>query len=108
MTLIKRNGYANKDFSASLEAVAYLIKSRGMSKEDVGLNTETELKKYITEQGADLLFEDIVLGRVSSLNNYCCKKNIDAYKLAYVDLSPILPKRTIKKENILDIKNFER
>ena len=30
----RRNGYANRDFATSLDAVAYLVKSRGMSRED--------------------------------------------------------------------------
>ena len=133
----RRNGYANRDFATSLDAVTYLIKSRGMSREDgerifkffykfwneykdttpclmfvpvkeVGLNTENELKKYFTEQGMDSLFEDIVQGKVNSINNYCCKKNIDSDKLAYVDLSPILPKKIIKREKMAIEEDFER
>lgn len=133
----RRNGYANRDFATSLDAVAYLIKSREMSKEDgkkffeffykfwneykdttpclmfipvkeVGINTENELEEYLTEEGMDTLFEDIVQGKVNSLNNQCCKKNIDPDKLAYVDLSPILPKKIIKRENTVVEEDFER
>lgn len=135
----KRNGYANRDFETSLEAVAYLIKSRKMSREDgkeilkffykfwneykdttpclmfvpvreVGLNTEKELEKYLTEQGMNLLFEDIVQGKVNSLNNHCCKKNITPDKLAYVDLTPILPKKivNVNKNNKVVVEDFER
>lgn len=132
----KRNGYANRDFATSLDAVAYLIKSRGMSREDgkrtlkffykfwieykdttpclmfvpvreVGLNTENELAKYLTKEGMDSLFEDIVQGKVNSLNNYCCKQNINPDKLAYVDLSPILPKKIIKRYNVV-VEELER
>lgn len=133
----RRNGYANKDFTTSLEAVAYLIKSRGMSKEDgikifkffykfwneykdttpclmfvpvkeVGLNSESELERYLTKEGMSSLFEDIVLGKVNSLNNYCCKQNVDPDKLAYVDLSPILPKKIINRTKRLVKEDFER
>lgn len=133
----RRNGYANRDFTTSLDAVAYLIKSRGMSREDgkqifkffykfwneykdttpclmfvpvkeVGLNTENELEKYLTENGMDKLFEDIIQGKVNELNNHCCKKNIEPDKLAYVDLSPILPKKIIKRENTVVEEDFER
>ena len=134
----RRNGYANRDFATSLDAVAYLIKSRGMSREDgkqiikffykfwneykdttpclmfvpvkeVGLNTEKELEKYLTEQGMNLLFEDIVQGKVNSLNNHCCKQNITPDKLAYVDLSPILPKKivNVNKNNKVVAEDFE-
>lgn len=133
----RRNGYANRDFTTSLEAVTYLIKSRKMSREDgkqifgffykfwneykdttpclmfvpvkeVGINTENELEKYLNEEGMDTLFEDIVQGKVNSLNNHCCRKNIDPDKLAYVDLSPILPRKIIKRDNKVVEKDFER
>lgn len=134
---LNATGYANKDFKTSLEAVAYLIKSRGMSKEDgikifkffykfwneykdttpclmfipvkeVGLNSESELERYLTKEGMSSLFEDIVLGKVNSLNNYCCKQNVDPDKLAYVDLSPILPKKIINRTKRLVKEDFER
>lgn len=133
----RRNGYANRDFVTSLEAVAYLIKSRGMSREDgkqilkffykfwneykdttpclmfipvkeVGINTENELENYLTEKGMDILFEDIIQGKVNSLNNYCCKRNITPDKLAYVDLSLILPKKIIKREKMTVEEDVER
>lgn len=133
----RRNGYANRDFATSLDAVAYLIKSRGMSREDgkeilnffykfwneykdttpclmfvpvkeVGINTEIELEKYLTEEGMDTLFEDIVQGKVNLLNNHCCKRDISPDKLAYVDLSPILPRKIINRENTEVVKDLER
>lgn len=133
----RRNGYANRDFATSLDAVAYLVKSRGMSRKDgkqifkffyklwneykdtnpclmfipvkeVEINTEKELEKYLTDEGFTALFEDIVQGKVNSLNNYCCMKNIDSDKLAYIDLSPILPKIIIKRENEIIKEDFER
>ena len=133
----RRNGYANRDFTTSLEAVTYLIKSRKMSREDgkqifkffykfwneykdttpclmfipvkeVGINTENELEEYLTEEGMDTLFEDIVQGKVNPLNNYCCRKNIDPDKLAYFDLSPILPKKIIRRDNKVVEEDFER
>ena len=133
----RRNGYANRDFATSLDAVAYLIKSRGMSREDgkeilnffykfwneykdttpclmfvpvkeVGINTEIELEKYLTEEGMDTLFEDIVQGKVNLLNNHCCKRDISPDKLAYVDLSPILPRKIINRETTEVVKDLER
>ena len=133
----KRNGYANRDFETSLDAVTYLIKSRGMSREDgkrifeffykfwneykdttpclmfipvkeVGINTENELEKYLTEEGFDTLFEDIVQGKVNPLNNHCCKQNVDPDKLDYVDLSPILPKKNITRKHTVIEEDFER
>lgn len=133
----RRNGYANRDFITSLEAVAYLIKSRKMSREDgkqifkffykswneykdttpclmfvpvkeVGINVENELEKYLNENGREILFEDIIQGRVNSLNNYCCRKSIAPDKLAYVDLSPILPRKIIKREKKIVEDIYER
>lgn len=75
---------------------------------EVRINTENELEKYLTEEGMDTLFEDIVKGKVNSLNNYCCRKNIDPDKLAYVDLSPILPKKIIRTDNKGLKEDFER
>lgn len=133
----RRNGYANKDFVTSLDAVIYLMKSRKMLKEDgkkilsffykfwneyknttpclmfvpvkeVGINTENELEKYLNENGINILFEDIIQGKVNSLNNHCCKKSIAPEKLAYVDLSPILPKKVINRDNKVVEEDFER
>lgn len=133
----RRNGYANRDFTTSLESVTYLIKSRKMSREDgkqilkffykfwneykdttpclmfvpvkeVGINTENELEKYLNEEGMDTLFEDIVQGKVNSLNNHCCRKNIAPDKLAYIDLSPILLRKIIKRDNKVVEEDFER
>ena len=56
----------------------------------------------------DTLFEDIVQGKVNSLNNHCCRKNIAPDKLAYVDLSPILPRKIIKRDNKVVEEDFER
>ena len=75
---------------------------------DVGINTENELEKYLNEEDMDTLFEDIVQGKVNYLNNHCCKKNIDPDKLAYVDLSPILPRKIIKRDNKVVEEDFER
>ena len=133
----KRNGYANKDYTTSLEAVAYLIKSRNMSREDgkkildffykfwneykdttpclmfipvkeVGLNTENELQKYLTIEGTELLFEEVVQGKVNEQNNCCCKKSVSPEKLAYVDLFPILPRKVINKKEMIVEDDFER
>ena len=69
---------------------------------------ENELEKYLNEEGMDTLFEDIVQGKVNSLNNHCCRKNIAPDKLAYVDLSPILPRKIIKRDNKVVEEDFER
>lgn len=122
----RRNGYANKDHETALEAVTWLIKSKEMSLEDrkdvltffekcwneykdttpclmfipvkeVGINDEIQLEQYLDEDGMNLLFEDIISGRVNPGKNYCCKKSITPEKLSYVDLSIILPKFKIER-----------
>lgn len=75
---------------------------------EVGINAEKELEKYLTEEGMDTLFEDIVQGKVNSVNNNCCKQDIAPDKLAYVDLSPIILKKIIKRENEVVEDDFER
>ena len=75
---------------------------------EVGVNTEKELEKYFTEEGMDILFEDIVQGKVNPLNNHCCKQNVDPDKLDYVDLSPILPKKNITRKHTVIEEDFER
>lgn len=47
-------------------------------------------------------------GKVNSINNHCCRKNINPDKLAYVDLSPMLPKKIIKRDNKVVEEDFER
>ena len=117
----KRNGYANRDYKTSLEAIKWLIKDRKMSVEDakeiiyffkkywteykdttpclmfvpvkdVGINDDIEIEKYLGDYGMELLFDDVLLGKVNHGKNYCCKKLIQPEKLSYVDLSPILPR----------------
>lgn len=124
----KRNGYANRDYETSLEAVIWLIKNRQMSLEDrkeilyffekcwneykdttpclmfvpakeVGINSEIKLEEYLSDEGIDLLFKDIISGKVNPIKNCCCKKSIPPEKLSYVDLSSIIPKFKIEREN---------
>ena len=123
----RRNGYANKDYKTSLEAVIWLVKSKNMDIEDrkeilrffikhwneykdttpclmlipvkeVGINDDIKLEQYLSEEGTDLLFNDIISGKVSPIKNICCKKTITPEKLSYVDLSPILPKFKIERK----------
>lgn len=125
----RRNGYANKDYKTSLEAVIWLVKNKNMSIEDrkemlrffikhwneykdtkpclmfipvkeVGINDDIKLEQYLSEKGMDLLFEDIIFGKVNDIKNVCCKKEILPEKLSYVDLSPILPKFEIERKVI--------
>lgn len=125
----RRNGYANKDYKTALDAVIWLIKDKNMSIEDrkeilrffisrwneykdtfpclmfvpveeVGINDDLMLEEYLNEEGMNLLFEDIISGKVNPVKNVCCKKTILPEKLSYVDLSPILPKYEIKREEV--------
>ena len=124
----RRNGYANRDYRTSLEAIIWLIKDRKMSVEDakkivyffkkcwveykdtipclmfvpvkdVGINDDIEMEQYLDDEGMELLFDDIILGKVNPGKNYCCKKSIQPEKLSCVDLSPILPRFIIGREN---------
>lgn len=123
----RRNGYANKDYKTSLEAVIWLVKNKNMDIEDrkeilrffikhwneykdttpclmfvpvkeVGINDDIKLEQYISEEGVNLLFNDIISGKVNPIKNVCCKKTISPEKLSYVDLSPILPKFEIERK----------
>ena len=125
----RRNGYANKDYKTALDAVIWLIKDKNMSIEDrkeilrffincwneykdtfpclmfvpveeVGINNNLRMEEYLSEEGMNLLFDDIISGKVNHVKNVCCKKTILPEKLSYVDLSPILPKYEIKREKV--------
>ena len=122
----RRNGYANRDYKTALDAVIWLIKSKRMSLEDskkilsffikcwnkykdttpclmfipvkeVGINDGIMLEQYLSDKGIELLFDDIISGKVNPGKNYCCKKSISPEKLSYVDLSPILPRFKIDR-----------
>lgn len=124
----KRYGYANKDYKTARDAIIWLIKDRKMEVEDariiiqffkkwwdeykdttpclmfipveeVGVNDDIKLEQYLSKEGIDLLFDEILLGKVNSGKNYCCKKIIKPDKLSYTDLSPILPKFIVNREN---------
>ena len=47
----------------------------------------------------ELLFDDIILGKINPGKNYCCKKLIQPRELSCVDLSQILPRFIIDSEN---------
>ena len=123
----KRNGYANRDYDTALEAVIWLVTNKKMSMEDaksiikffnkcwnrykdtvpclmlipvreVGINEDIEIEQYLSDEGMNLLFEDIILGKVDHGKNYCCKKSISSDNLSYVELTPILPKFKIRRE----------
>lgn len=122
----KRNGYANRDYETALEAVLWLVIIKKMTKEnaksmviffnkcwkkykdtvpclmlipvsEVGINEDIRIEQYLSDEGMNLLFEDIILGKVDYGKNYCCKKSISSDKLSYVELTPILPRFKIKR-----------
>ena len=64
---------------------------------EVGINDDIKLEQYLSDEGMELLFEDIISGKVNAGKNYCCKKSIGPEKLSYVDLSPILPRFKIER-----------
>lgn len=132
----RRNGYANKDYKTALDAVIWLIKDKNMSIEDrkeilrffincwneykhtfpclmfvpveeVGINDDLMIEEYLSEEGMNLLFDDIISGKVNPVKNVCCKKTILPEKLSYVDLSPILPKYEIKREKVKETNNID-
>lgn len=143
----RRNGYANKDYKTSLEAVISLVKNKNMDIGDrkeilhffikhwneykdttpclvfvpvkeVGINDDVKIEQYLSEEGMNVLFNDIIFGKVNPVKNVCCKNTIPPEKLSYVDLSPILPKfeverKTVKKigfinqQNKVEIKDVE-
>lgn len=138
----RRNGYANRDYETALEAVIWLTKNKKMSLEDrkeilsffikcwneykdttpclmfipveeVGINDEIKLEQYLSDEGMNSLFDDIISGKVNPGKNYCCKKTIAPDKLSYVDLSPILPRfkigrKIVKEDNFINKQNQSR
>lgn len=133
----RRNGYANKDYKTSLEAVIWLVKNKNMGIEDrkeilrffikhwneykdttpclmfvpvkeVGINDDIKLEQYLSEEGMELLFNDIISGKVNPVKNVCCKKTISLEKLSYVDLSPILPKFEIERNTVKKAESINR
>ncbi len=127
----RRNGYANRDYKTALEAIIWLIKDRNMSVEDakkmiyffkkcwseyknttpclmfvpvkeVEVNDGIEFEQYLSDEGTNELFNDIILGKVNPGKNYCCKKTIEPEKLSYTDLSSILPRFIIDRKKLID------
>lgn len=121
-----RNGYASRDYKKALNAVLWLVKNENMVLEDkkellmffkkswdkyknttpclifvpvreVGINEDISIEQYLSDEGINELFNDIILGAVNPIKNCCCKKIILPEKLSFVDLSPILPR--LKKES---------
>ena len=72
---------------------------------DVGINDDIEIEQYLDDEGMELLFDDIILGKVNPGKNYCCKKLIQPEKLSYVDLSPILPRFIVNREKTKENRN---
>lgn len=128
----QRNGYANRDYKKALNAVLWLVKNENMDFEDrkeilyffkkcwnkyknttpclifvpvseVGINDDILIEQYLSDEGTNLLFDDIISGTVNPIKNFCCKKVISPSKLSFVDLSPILPHS--KKDSIDISKN---
>lgn len=121
-----RNGYAVRDYKKSLKAVLWLIQNENMDLEDrkellmffkkswdkyqdttpclifvpvreVGINEDVSIEQYLSDEGSNELFNDIITGTVNPIKNCCCKKMVLPEKLSFVDLSPILPR--LKKES---------
>ena len=117
----QRNGYANRDYKKALKAVIWLVKNENMVLEDrkellwffkkcwnkykkatpclifvpvkeVGINEDISIEQYLSDEGIENLFNDIISGTVNPIKNCCCKKAILPEKLSFVDLSPILPR----------------
>lgn len=124
---IHSTGYANRDYKKALNAVLWLVKNENMTLEDrkelllffkkcwnkykdttpclifvpvreVGINENLSIEQYLSDEGIEELFSDIISGTVNPIKNCCCKKVISPNKLSFVDLSPILPRA--KKDNI--------
>lgn len=123
----QRNGYANRDYKKALNAVLWLVKNENMDLKDrkelllffkkcwdkykdttpclifvpvkeVGINEKLSIEQYLSDDGIDELFEDIISGTVNPIKNCCCNKVVTPDKLSFVDLSPILPRT--KNDNI--------
>ena len=139
----ERNGYAIRDYKKSLKAVLWLVKNESMNLEDkkevlmffkknwdkyqdttpclifvpvseVGINEDISIQQYLSDDGSNELFNDIITCTVNPIKNCCCKKIVLPEKLSFVDLSPILPRlkkesNDISKNNKLKVvENFER
>ena len=124
----------DKDYKTALDAIIWLIKDRKMEVKDgrtiiqffkkwweeykdatpclmfipveeVGVNEDVKLEQYLSKEGMNLLFDEIILGKVNPVKNYCCKRSIGADKLSYTDLSPILPKFIVNRDNTNNYSN---
>ena len=137
------NGYAIRDYKKALKAVLWLVKNENMNLEDrkevlkffkknwdkykdttpclifipvseVGINEDLSIQQYLSDDGSNELFNDIITGTVNPIKNCCCKKIVLPEKLSFVDLSPILPRlkkesNDIPKDNKLSVvEDFER
>ena len=140
-----RNGYAIRDYKKALNAVLWLVENENMVPGDkkelllffkkcwdkyknttpclifvpvgeVGINEDISIEQYLSDEGMNKLFNDIILGKVNPIKNCCCKKVILPEKLSFADLSPILPRlenrsNDISKDNnqlIVSDENEER
>lgn len=135
-----RNSYENKDYYKALLAIVTLLKQHNMNiadrkkilcffiqkweeykntspclmfvpVNDIGINNILNIKTYFSEQGLEVLLNEVIDGKVFDIKNVCCKIVISPKSLSYVDLSTILPKVCIdmnskKNKNINN--NFER
>lgn len=120
----QRNGYANRDYQMSLNAVIWLISSNKMNKEDgqtilnffnkcwkeykdttpcllfipvkeVGINDGLNINQYYSKEGMQQLLNDVIQGKVNPKKNYNSKTYIAPENLSYVDLSPILNRNKV-------------
>ena len=140
----ERNGYASRDYKKALKAILWLVNSEDMSLEDkkellmffnrcwdiyknttpclifvpveeVGINETISIEQYLSEEGSNELFNDIVSGTINPIKNCCCKKMVLPDKLSFVDLSQILPRSKNESDAILrntnqlkEVENLER
>ena len=140
----ERNGYESRNYKKALSAISWLIEKENMDVEDkkeilnffeknwnryekatpclifipvkeVKINEDITIEQYLSSEGVDRLFDDIISGTVNPIKNCCCKKMILPDKLSFVDLSLIFDHsknevNIIKKTNSLarNNENFER
>lgn len=131
----ERNGYETRNYNKALNAVHWLIKKENMAPEDekeillffkkcwnkykdttpclifvpvgeVGINEDISIEQYLSDEGINELFNDIISGTVNPIKNCCCKKTVSPEKLSFVDLAPILSNLKIESQNIVKNKNL--
>lgn len=131
----ERNGYETRNYNKALNAVLWLVKKENMFPEDkkeillffkkswnkykdttpclilvpvgeVGINDDISIEQYLSDEGSNKLFNDILSGTVNPIKNCCCKKRVLPEKLSFVDLSLILPRQEKNSQDNVKNKNL--